>query len=502
MSDLSFWGLNLLSRKSSRQPMTSNGTSPRVLPVEICSLRPLASLCKPFAHLVTQNRTHRISFSIIPSPFPDVSIARVAAADTKRRLKSRVEAGGSADTRHIIFYGQAPSTFIATYRNPLLKAPLFPLAQIHKELQAVDSLSILLNSHARILGTIESLSANLRELSISVGEPDGTSSLIGSSNIPLPRLEIMRFAYVERYDRAVEPSHFFQQIASIYSNWTLRELELHIVYPSRTVRTWSRVAHTLLPQAHTFPKLTRFSIVTERRNTRIDISQPICIAAFIRRHASTLRCIRVHKFNGVFEDLFSNDPPSFATQPAFSVAIRQPGLVMFEEDALRIVKMGLIEAEISRSLTPFQQSFPNLRRLVIRVWHLTLESFDEFADRLPQLLSLCVKYNEVNITSHSIQERLSMEPYTSISLSRSFVQNPPAQPPVRPCRPANWRLRDLTIVPGFIDGPFAPVSPNYALMKKVAKLLPNVESFEGRGDMFDPPEPWERSWPWKKNVYI
>jgi hypothetical protein len=39
-------------------------------------------------------------------------------------------------------------------------------------------------------------------------------------------------------------------------------------------------------------------------------------------------------------------------------------------------------------------------------------------------------------------------------------------------------------------------------MRKVASLIPSVESFVGRGNKIEKPEDWEAKWPWTRNVYI
>jgi hypothetical protein len=39
-------------------------------------------------------------------------------------------------------------------------------------------------------------------------------------------------------------------------------------------------------------------------------------------------------------------------------------------------------------------------------------------------------------------------------------------------------------------------------MRIVAKAIPSVESFLGRGDMVEAREEWELRWPWKRNIYF
>jgi hypothetical protein len=65
-----------------------------------------------------------------------------------------------------------------------------------------------------------------------------------------------------------------------------------------------------------------------------------------------------------------------------------------------------------------------------------------------------------------------------------------------------WTLKDITITPGTLQHAVAPVAPNYEIMKEVVKLYPSIESFNGRGDMLEVEESWERLWPWRSNIYM
>ncbi|KAH8831731.1 hypothetical protein DL96DRAFT_1588817 [Flagelloscypha sp. PMI_526] len=486
-------------------------------------IRYLASLCKTFSLLAAARRHQSICLPTLPtfrygrSGLLDM---QAVATDIARALKSRVKSECTAQTKHLIFYGLTPPKPVTqrALNNISLSVaariqwfPLWPwLPELYEYYEGVESLSLLFPAHfylhegklairaIQLPKVFELFSGNLRELSISMTQSGELSCVFDSHCPTLPNLETMRFAYHDRHNKSADPGSFLQQVASLYTNQALRELDLRIVYPQTFSDSASFLTKHLLPLNHVFPHLYRFSIGTEWRGGRFELSERERMGMFIRNHAATLRNIRIHKFLWLVEELLSLSPaPTFEQgQPTFSVAVITDLSSWREGPAFQIIRNGIYEAEMREyGVLPEQRTFPNLRRLVFCEKELTLDCFDKVADALPQLISLRIKYEKVVFTSDDIRRRLAESPYArSSSLLKQFAQFS------NPSTLAHWGLKDLTLVHENVNGRF-PRLPNFALMREVAQLIPSVESFDGQGDMLGVQEIWERLWLWNRNVY-
>jgi hypothetical protein len=237
-----------------------------------------------------------------------------------------------------------------------------------------------------------------------------------SQSAALSKLEVMRLSFIDRKGLSEDPRRYLKLAVPMYTNESLQELNLHIVYSTYSTLNPSSLAEILLPQDHTLPCLASFSFVTERSDYATDSSQMICIAAFIQRHVATLRNIRIHGFTNVFDHVFSNNAPPFPTQPSFSFAPANGELSVLSREAFHVVRDGLIEAELDCGVVPLQSVYPALRRLHIRIWDLDFASFDEIAKKLPDLLSLSISYRFLSITLDEVQKHLAEDAGTTSSL--------------------------------------------------------------------------------------
>ncbi|KAH8813709.1 hypothetical protein DL96DRAFT_1625190 [Flagelloscypha sp. PMI_526] len=291
----------------------------------------------------------------------------------------------------------------------------------------------------------------------------------------------MRVAYLYRLwdthtTSVTRSDRMLENLARLYTNQALQVLELKMVYPRQLLHSGGpSLARSFLPKSHIFPQLRCFWIVTERVGTS-NLHETNHITWFIRAHARTLRSIKVHKFQAVIEDLFTNTVV-FPLQPSFSIAFNSAQSL--QTVTTTPLKIALVEACMPFGyILPSHHSFQKLLRLHIHVNELHLASFDQWANQLPQLLSLSVRYHRLSDIYNDVSCRIANTP--NLTLSRCG-------------------LRDLALFSAFGS---VPIPPNYHLMRNVARLMPNIESFAGRGDMSELYEGWEAEYPWSRNVYI
>ncbi|KAH8831765.1 hypothetical protein DL96DRAFT_1706174 [Flagelloscypha sp. PMI_526] len=453
-------------------------------------VRRLCALCRPFRELWIEWQRERIFLPTGTSYFVgafDLSGRdwRTVAYDIWKALHARIESGDAAHTKSIVFYSPSypeptrrPSFMDDIVRSvgSRVKFSLFTsnLPAAYKKYISVESLAFLHEPPLLPSGPIcyrylavpsiwSNFSANLRELAISISYADSLTHLLPSQTTPLPKLEVMRVGYLYRiwdsyWQNIGPPEPMLTRLAQLYTNQTLQVLDLKIVYPRRMVYGGGPpLVESLLPKDHIFPQLRRFWIVTERLfSSSIDVRQTSRVISFIHTHANTLRSVK---------------PPSFS--------IASNDLTLWHSVASTTAKMALVELEILHDSTvPSQDTFRNLRRLSIHTAQLRLETFDRYAKELPQLLSLRVKYQNHLCTEDYLSRR------TTNSLNSILTQ---------------WKLKDLALYPAH---GVVPIPPDYSLMREIARLIPSVESFVGRGIKIEKPEDWEAKWPWTRNVYI
>ncbi|KAH8813710.1 hypothetical protein DL96DRAFT_1820967 [Flagelloscypha sp. PMI_526] len=381
----------------------------------------LSSLCRPYRQLWVERKRQRFALPTISNV--SGQDWRAAAYIIWRALHARIESGDAAHTKSIVFYStpytramKPPSLFSNILRSVgsgvrhLLFTSWLPL--VYRKYVSVDSLAFLHQPthmpsgpycYLSVSSIWSTFSSNLRELAISVSYSKALADLLPSQTRPLPKLEVMRMGYLYRpwVSHPTEVGHsdlMLERLAQLYTNQALQVLELQILYPRQLSSSGGpSLAESLLPKRHIFPQLRSFWIITKRAN--IDPTQTSHISSFIRAHASTLRSLKIHKFQAVIKDLFVNTP-NFPLQPSFSIAFNNIAVLSLNPSAL--TKITLIELQMPFICRlPPHCPFQDLLRLQICVNTIRLDCFDQWAKQLPQLISLSVRYweEDSNITT-------------------------------------------------------------------------------------------------------
>ncbi|KAH8829577.1 hypothetical protein DL96DRAFT_1708701 [Flagelloscypha sp. PMI_526] len=476
----------------------------------------LSTLCKTFAALnATRLKKPTLFLPTGTSYFVGTFLLsdndwRTVAYNISKKFRVRIDSGGAPCTKNIIFYeprlptsGPQPTVFanIGRFIGSRIQQTFTTrgLSSVYKQYTAVDSISILRDSHSNIElpGCFRYLnmpafwsafSANLRQLSISIVRASGLKHILPARGTTLlPKLEIVRFAYLDRYAGHDSPVSYLRHMASLYINDTLKEIEVHFVYPLNA-SYGPLIAEIILPSTHTFPQLWKLSVTTEWGGA-FHPSQNAVVASFIQRHSITLRSIKVHKFDKAIQ-ILCDRPYFFANGAKFSFACRTK--LDLQGSSFSNISNDLVDLELAFQYDdiPSLSICPNLRRLCVRTADLRVNSLEHVADLFPRLVSLKIMYREAWRFPTTIH---------SMVLCSSWVLSPLLTALARSSVLDSWKLKDIAIYPG---GGRLPIPPDFSLMRKVAKLIPSVESFLGRGDMIEEPEPWEHVWVWRKNVYI
>ncbi|KAH8829579.1 hypothetical protein DL96DRAFT_1064233 [Flagelloscypha sp. PMI_526] len=405
---------------------------------------------------------------------------------------------GAPITKRIIFYsppspryeaGMLPilnglSQSVGSHLKQLVEPRLDPtpyyifssmesVAFLHPHATSSGTPSLACYSHIRIASFWTAFSANLRELSIAIGNVDSLRLILPQGSLLLPKLEVMRLAYLNNGPISMsDPTPSLRRVAELYRNELLRELKLYVVYQLEESQLLPLIAETLLSSDHLFPQLRTFWIGTDS-GRYMPFSQADAISTFIQAHVKTLRSIGVHMFSRVALDL-CNSTPSFPLPPTISFASTK-GILQLLTPCL--ITRSVVELELSGSHLelPPPELYPNLKRLTIMVYELDTRTLEIVAERFSDLLSLEVRLQSQNANPKSVQLQ-------SGSASSTVL--------------VSWQLKDFTF---WVSG--SP-QPDYPVMLSVQQLIPSIESFAGRGDMAERWENWEHAWVWPKNVYL
>ncbi|KAH8833194.1 hypothetical protein DL96DRAFT_713081 [Flagelloscypha sp. PMI_526] len=492
-------------------------------------VRSLATLCRTFSVLAHQERAKSVFVSTRPSPSVNpLQLSqkdwRIVGSRIAKQLSKHCLDGTASQTRQIVFYWShipvSPklSSFNSAWSSNTARSltSLFQwtstnsLTKVYLKYTSIESLSFLSSQtfvpitptcfpYLAIPSLWESFGSNLRELSISVPNTTGLSEILPSQeskNILLPRLEIMRFAYLNRAGRGSSTrDSIFRRLATLYTNESLQCLQLRVRCPTLG---WNEVADFFMallpnPKKHIFKNIRRVELVCSSVHSLHLPSHVDYVMAWIEKHASTLRGVRIRGLSSIVERLV-NRTPSFSLapdleQPFFSLTVNDLSDVLDDwNGVLGLVQRNLRDVECTNHLRDgktnvflkkiTRHSFPNLQRLAIAVTSFELELLVELASQLPRLVSLSMKFGVCKM----VLFEYSIVPGWIASVL------------------AKWKLKDISLY--LMNGIPPPVPTYYQLMVAVAKLIPSVESFEGRGDMLRERAAWETVWPWKKNVYM
>ncbi|KAH8827128.1 hypothetical protein DL96DRAFT_1605625 [Flagelloscypha sp. PMI_526] len=233
--------------------------SPRII-------RHLASLSPTFASIAAAHKSNTIFVPTLPPILFGKGYVDMqnVACEIVQKLKRRIQSGGAVDTRHIIFYGPP--------RPESNESPTVFTNLSHSLGSRVRQILILLNPDLHLSSPLacqclyfssvwETYSANLRELSISVAVREELAVFLPSQSAALSKLEVMRLSFIDRKGLSEDPRRYLKLAVPLYTNESLQELNLHIVYPTYSTLNPSSLAEILLPKDHTLPCLAMFSIM-------------------------------------------------------------------------------------------------------------------------------------------------------------------------------------------------------------------------------------------------
>jgi len=404
------------------------------------------------------------------------------------------------------------------------------LRSTYKEFKSVESLAFICDDSMNARGPqcldyMEpqmlwmTWGANLRELNISVKGSIALPFILPPEgcHIQLPRLEIMRFAYLQNYS---SDAHFegpaISVIAQLYASATatLHTLELRFdLYAQHT----PPISETLLPHGVVFSKLNHFAFKPKRHYGWKVANGLANITRFVRDHSSTIRKLQLGDLSSIFDSLVTDTPPAFLNHvdnaaPPIALSIRaaqnahilDPAIPTIDGDSLTILRQCIIALNMHDVLNhdwSYISLLSNLRKLSL-TWggYVNLASFAKVARYAPRILSLSVRHSS---RDHRLRAGLEGDnqqpgehPRPHMLTCCNFCITLVILDVLDALR--QWTLKDIGFYKGFND-----FRPTWWYMQHMATLTPSIESFFGRGHMEESlGKPWEQSWVWRKNKYV
>jgi len=311
------------------------------------------------------------------------------------------------------------------------------LRSVYKQYKNVESLVFLHDSSTnwrgpqcfnyldtRAMWTI--WGANLRELIISVN----ANRLLGfivppeGAGIRLPRLEVMRLAYMRTFfssDRSEAQCPGLDAVAHLYQSatTTLHTLELRF---EEYAHCNPPMAEILLPPGVVYHKLRHFAFKMDVYiAARLD-DELANVTRFVCDHSNTLRKLQLGWFPAVIESLVDNTPPTFLDRvnglPPVNLSIRAPqGSRILDPtkdgESLRslrhcVVALSMFYSTGGNALDwSYVSLLGNLRKLSLS-WgsQVKLDDFARAAQYAPRILSLSIRHDTAG---YRLQEGLQTD---------------------------------------------------------------------------------------------
>ena len=349
--------------------------------------------------------------------------------------------------------------------------------------------------------TWTALAANLRQLSIYVADATFSHFLPSpGTDIVFPRLEVMRLAFTQLriWPSSRMPSETgCDQVARLYTSAqaTLHTLDLRFKGFDALA---SPLGDIILPRHIVFTKLESFVLRMDEVGSHNTSLAPVVV--FVRRHASTLRQLRLFGVLPAVHELAQQVPRAFsamhfATQLpvlAFSFAASHTASALLLHpdnhsaslETLRACTVSVDWIGTARKLRA--DLVPNLRHLVLHE-NAAVESehiLVLLADTIPRLVSLSIQHR-------GECTRIRKTANNEAQLDRLY----------------HWRLKDVSVFSLAQTSQILTLpheNPTWWFMKHLAELIPSIESFYGTGHMREErpgPGSWRRLWLWEENVY-
>ncbi|KAH7107885.1 hypothetical protein BKA62DRAFT_684749 [Auriculariales sp. MPI-PUGE-AT-0066] len=501
-------------------------------------IRHLALLCRPFAALAsTSNEAAKLTLNLSIVHAVDVQSRewKCIVSEIAGKMHRRVTSGRAVSTATLFFHSillpqdKAPTSRSAGFTKSMLnfarkvsgqEPP--PLDSMYSKFSAVTALVLIQEtnmtqhwegpsylSYIRIESLWSHYAPHLRELTISLDRDSLFELNPRQPTVTLPNLEIMRLSYLRRWlprdretgDFLIAEDGALTRLAELYTNQKLKALELNVRNGIRY--DFQPFPGPLLPDPnrHVFPQLARLSLVSETWEEWASRGRSAgAIHAFIQRHLGTLKSIALRGYLRIW-DKFVAEPLPFGDGVSLSLssAVRDPSSMANDGDIKREeharLRASITELQLVIRSEPWDCTvlslLPNLHGLRFAMIFKTKDTSFVLGDKTivdilahtPGLVSLNLRRGQAE---HDLDQGTLLEEQI-IALAASSL-------PVVP------KIKDLAI---YQVDEYGLVIPDWPFMRRAADLLPNVESFFGKGHMYVEDWPvWERAWRWSSNPYI
>ncbi|KAH7097926.1 hypothetical protein BKA62DRAFT_714940 [Auriculariales sp. MPI-PUGE-AT-0066] len=520
---------------------------------EVCRL---ALLSRPFAALAYETRRRKLLISTSHQTFTNGGTAFEGSSfgiahEIGRKLEHRITAGETTGVRRVIFFSlpppkapekptppQSPRWFsrraypISDYGHNKTHLSIFrglkkalkafggdgqddllsdDFASNYHSFTSVESLDLLHNSrggtgrrprcllYMNIPTMWTTWADNLRVLSISVDDTHTLKYYMPEGDrVTLPRLEVFRFAFLVgswHYldDTAEEPQifpHLARMIATAKNSLHTIQLKFfrYALHKPPLIPTLLATPASAGPF---YQRLHALSVITEQFDVqRVEVNLTLAIAKFLSAHRTTLRDVSILGFAQVVDDVLLPQAPIFHRDMRLSLRLDDIHQVrnLAEGWTVDVVDIRRLIVDLQCVVAPYEatrnllKGCMNLRRLEISCPSLTVRWLADIARMVPQLVCLSV---------HHEKGWLTAEPEL---ISRD-------SPPVFIRSLKHWNLKDLDFYT--VDLSAAKRIESTLQMRRIASLVPAVESFCGRGHMCEMGKrPWDDAWVWKRNPYV